>query len=204
VTMLGPIARLALLGGSVCCAALTAFIAVRSSRYTPQGAAIVIGTLLAATVVLGYAAFRMRVPTRFRIVRELAMVLVALLAVEFMIAVVAPPTPSRQMERMRAAERIGRPFDARTKSQVVSNLQEQGQDALPGLSRDWPRMGAVRQQLPDGLFPLGHASHAHIVAGSWLPAKSMSRSSASRSRSATACRPSAIWPRSSVRPIRAP
>jgi hypothetical protein len=163
VTMLGPIARLALLGGSVCCAALTAFIAVRSSRYTPQGAAIVIGTLLAATVVLGYAAFRMRVPTRFRIVRELAMVLVALLVVEFMIAVVAPPTPSRQMERMRAAERIGRPFDARTKSQVVSNLQEQGQDALPGLSRDWPRMGAVRQQLPDGLFPLGHASHAHIV-----------------------------------------
>ncbi len=87
---LGPIARLALLGGSACCAALTAFIAVRSSRYTPGGAAIAIGTLLAATAVLGYAAFRFRVPIRFRIVRELAMLVVGLLVVEFMIAVVAP------------------------------------------------------------------------------------------------------------------
>ncbi len=163
MTKSGSIARLALLGGSVCCAALTAFIAVRSSRYTPAGAAIAIGTLLAATVVLGYAAIRFRVPLRFRILRELAMVVVGLLAVEFMIAVVAPANPSRQVERMRAAERIGQSFDGRTKSQVVSDLQAQGQEVLPGLSREWPRIGAVRQQLPDGLYPLGNAGQVRIV-----------------------------------------
>jgi hypothetical protein len=128
-----------------------------------MGAGIAIGTLLAATIVLAYAGIRFRVPTRFRILRELAMVVVVLLAVEFMIAVVAPPNPSRQVERMRAAERIGQPFDGRTKSQVISDLQAQGQDALPGLSREWPRIGAVRQQLPDGLYPLGNAGQAHIV-----------------------------------------
>jgi hypothetical protein len=163
VTKLGPIARLALLGGSACCAALTAFIAVRASRYTHVGAAIAIGTLLAATVVLGYAAIRLSVPVRVRIVRELATVVVALLVVEFMIAVVAPPTGSRQVERMRAAERIGQSFDPRTKSQVVSDLQAQGQDVLPGLSREWPRLGPVRQQLPDNLFPLSNAGSARIV-----------------------------------------
>ena len=119
------------------------------------------------------------------------MVVVGLLAVEFMIAVVAPPNPSRQVERMRAAERIGQSFDGRTKSQVVSDLQAQGQEVLPGLSREWPRIGAVRQQLPDGLYPLGNAGQVRIVecneggeyvfyrptssastipGGSWLPA----------------------------------
>jgi hypothetical protein len=163
VTTLGPIPRLALLGGSACFAALTAFIAVRSSRYTPGGAALAIGTLLAATLVLAYAAIRLRVPIRFRIVRELAMVAIGLLVVEFLIAVIAPPNPSRQVERMRAAQRIGQSFDMRTKSQVISSLQAQGQSALPGLSREWPRLGAIRQQLPDGLFPLGNASLSRIV-----------------------------------------
>jgi hypothetical protein len=161
--MSSPIARLALFGGSACSAALTAFIAARASRYTPAGAAIAIGTLLTATLVLGYAAVRFRVPTRFRLARELAMVVVGLLVVEFMIAVLAPATPSRQVERMRAAQRIGLPFDGRTKSQVVSDLQAQGQDVLPGLSREWPRIGAVRQQLPDGLFPLANVALARIV-----------------------------------------
>jgi len=163
VTKLGPIVRLALLGGSACFAALAAFIAARSVRYTPVGATVAVGTLLAVTLVLAYAAIRFRAPTRFRIVRELAMVAIGLLVVEFMIAVVAPPTPSRQVERMRAAQRMGLPFDGRTKSQVISDLQAQGQSVLPGMARDWVRLASVRQQLPDGLFPLGNASMSRIV-----------------------------------------
>jgi len=161
--MLGPIARLALFGGSALCAALTAFIAARASRYTPAGAVLAVGTLAAVTVVLGYAALRFRVPISLRIVRELAMAVVGLLVVEFMIAVLAPPNPSRQAERMRAAQRVAVAFDGRTKSEVVSDLRAQGQDVLPGLSREWPRLAAVRQQLPDGLFPLGNAGLTRIV-----------------------------------------
>jgi hypothetical protein len=137
------------------------------------------------------------------------MVAIGLLVVEFMIAVVCPSHSQRQVERMRAAQRMGLPFDGRTKSQVISDLQAQGQSVLPGMARDWVRLASVRQQLPDGLFPLGNASMSRIVEcneggayvfydsdefgfnnprGIWHPAASTSRSSASRSRSATVCR----------------
>jgi hypothetical protein len=68
-----------------------------------------------------------------------------------------------QLTREKVARRLGAPFDIRTKSQVVAALQSQSVDALPGISREWPRLSGVRQQLPENFFPLTHASNAHIL-----------------------------------------
>jgi hypothetical protein len=61
------------------------------------------------------------------------------------------------------ADKLGVPFDLRTKSEVLDELRAQGSDALPGISLGWPRQAFGRQQLPEGLYPLSHASRAPIV-----------------------------------------
>jgi hypothetical protein len=162
-SVLPKLARLALFVMGAIFAAAAAFMVVRVEEYTLVGRFIVVGTLAGAALVLGYSALRLRAFAATRVARELVMVAVSILVVEFLIAAVAPDNPSRQMERMRTAHRLGIPFDPRTKSMVIEHLREQGEEVLPGISRDWPLLGPVRQQLPGDLYPLSGVSHAKIV-----------------------------------------
>src|SRR4029453_8475340 len=101
---------------------------------------------------------------------------VALYGAEILMRVLAPEPPTVAIQRKINAERLGVPFDFRTKSDIVAELRSKGVDALPGISREWPRQSRVRQRLPEGMFPLSHASNADIVecneSGSYLPSHS--------------------------------
>jgi hypothetical protein len=157
-------ARLLLLGTSTIFAVAAAFFAVRGlGEYTTGGGIVVVGTLAGAAVSLGYVARRLSTTGLTYVAREIVMIGVSLLVVEFLIASFAPDNPSRQSERMKTAYRLGIPFDARTKSMVIEQMRDQGEEVLPGMSRDWPRLAPIRQQLPENLFPLGDASGSKIV-----------------------------------------
>jgi hypothetical protein len=152
-------ARLLLLGTSTIFAVAAAFFAVRGlGEYTIGGGIVIVGTLAGAAVSLGYVARRLPTTGATRVAREIVMIGVSLLVVEFLIASFAPDNPSRQSERMKTAYRLRIPFDARTKSMVIEQMRDQGEEVLPGMSRDWPRLAPIRQQLPENLFPLGDAS----------------------------------------------
>jgi hypothetical protein len=158
------ISRAVLLGGSLLCLAWVAFLAAgRLQAYTPAGAALLVAIPIAAAVVLAHAGLRQSRTAVMRIARELLMMGVSLLAVETLIAIWSPELPSPQQVRMRTAAKLGVPFDPRTKSQVTAELRSKGIEALPGISREWPQVSSVRQQLPPGLFPLSDASNAPIV-----------------------------------------
>lgn len=158
------LSRTILLGTSVMCAAVLALLAARNRAqlFTPVWLQIVL-FLAVGAAALGYVALRKSAVARRLIAVEIVMVVVSLLAIETLIAVFAPQTPSQQMTRARVADKLGVPFDLRTKSEVVDELRAQGSDALPGISLGWPRQAFVRQQLPEGLYPLSHASRAPIV-----------------------------------------
>jgi hypothetical protein len=156
--------RATLLGTSVICAAAVALLAMRNRAqiFTPTSLQIVVGLVFGA-VALAYVALRKSDHVRLLVAGEIVMIVVSLLVVEVLIAVFAPQTPSPQIARARVAKKLGAPFDLRTKSDVVDELRTQGVDALPGISLGWPRQAFVRQQLPEGLYPLSHASRAPIV-----------------------------------------
>jgi hypothetical protein len=162
-SLFATLARVALFGIGVIFAAAAAFMFVRLGEYTHLGRFIVVGAPAGAAIALGYSAMRLRGTAATRIARELIMVGASLLVVEFLIAAVAPDNPSRQMERMRTAHRLGIPFDSRTKSMVIEQLREQGEEVLPGISRDWPLLAPIRQQLPGDLYPLSDVSRAKVV-----------------------------------------
>jgi hypothetical protein len=162
-SLFATLARVTLFGISLIFAAAAAFTVVRLGEYTHLGRIIVVGTLAGAAGALGYAAVRLRATVATRIARELIMVGASLLVVEFLIAIVAPDNPSRQMERMRTAHRLGIAFDPRTKSMVIEQLRQQGEEVLPGISRDWPLLAPIRQQLPGDLYPLSNVSRAKVV-----------------------------------------
>jgi hypothetical protein len=156
--------RVILLATSLMCAAALALLAARNRAqlFTPVWLQVVLFLTLAAAA-LAYMALRKSANARRLVAIEIVMVVVSLLAVETLIAVFEPQTPSQQMTRARIADKLGVAFDLRTKSEVVDELRAQGTDALPGISLGWPRQAFVRQQLPDGLYPLSHASGAPIV-----------------------------------------
>ncbi len=158
------LSRVILLGTSLMCVAVLALLAARNRAqlFTPVWLQIVLFFAVAGAA-LAYVALRKSANARRLVAVEIVMVVVALLAVETLIAVFAPQTPSQQMTRARVADKLGAPFDLRTKSEVIDELRAQGTDALPGISLGWPRQAFVRQQLPEGLYPLSHASRAPIV-----------------------------------------
>jgi len=162
-SLFATLARAALFGISIIFAAAAAFTVARLGEYTLVGRFIVVGALAGAAFALGYSAMRLRASAVTRIARELLMVGMSLMVVEFLIAAVAPDNPSRQMERMWTAHRLGIPFDPRTKSMVIEQLREQGEEVLPGISRDWPLLAPIRQQLPGDLYPLSNVSRAKVV-----------------------------------------
>lgn len=157
------LSRVALFAMSATFAAAAAFMLVRLGDYTLAGRIILIGTLSGAALALGYVALKSRAAIVIRIARELLLVGACLLVVEFLIAALAPDGPSRQIERMKTARRLGIPFDSRTKSMVIEQMAEQGKDILPGISRDWALLAPIRQQLPNDLFPLGDVSRSTVV-----------------------------------------
>src|SRR6185312_8721793 len=153
-----------LLGVSLVCLAYLAFLlAGRLKAYTPLGASVMILVPLLAAVAFGYVAVRASRSGVVRVARELIVFGFTLLAVEALIAVWSPEAATPQITRARAAHKLGLPFDLRTKTEVIQDLRSRGVDAMPGMSREWPQISAVRQQLPDGLFPLSDASNASIV-----------------------------------------
>ncbi len=158
------LSRITLLGASMICAASLVLIASRgrTQMFQPDMLQILLPFAVGA-LALAYVAFRHSVRGRALVIRELVLVVVTLLVVETFIAIVSPPTPSPQLTRARAAHRLGVPFDLRTKSEVVTQLRAEGADALPGISLGWPRQAFVRQQLPEGLYPLSQASDTTIV-----------------------------------------
>jgi hypothetical protein len=98
-----------------------------------------------------------------RIARELVVAVFALLAVDLCLTVLAPDSGTSQVRRQRVAESLGLPFDGRSRTEVVADLRGHGVDAYPGMTREWPRIEVVRQQLPDGLYPLSQSSNSTVV-----------------------------------------
>ncbi|HKU15984.1 MAG TPA: hypothetical protein VJQ52_16435 [Steroidobacteraceae bacterium] len=158
------LSRTVLLGTSLVCAAVLALVAARNRAqlFAPAWFQVAV-FLVVGAAALAYVAVRKSPNARWLVAVEIVMVVVTLLAVETLIAVFEPQTPSQQMTRARVAAKLGIPFDLRTKSEVVADLRAAGTEALPGISLGWPRQTFVRQQLPEGLYPLSHASRAPIV-----------------------------------------
>jgi hypothetical protein len=163
--------RIALVGAGLACAGMAIVFGARGLALTRPGLLFLVIGPSAAAIVLTYVAIGQawRIarwqPARIarRVAGELAFLGLALLVVEALVAIWAPDRPSGQLVRRDAAAKLGLPFDTRTYSEVVAQLRESGVDALPGLARDWPRHPFVRERLPDGLYPLSHASHVSVV-----------------------------------------
>jgi hypothetical protein len=163
-----PLARLASLGLlGLCCGALGVLalcaLTGRLSAMSLQAAASLSGVLLGGALATGYAGLFLKASGKIRVAFEIAGLLAALLGAEVLLRVLAPQPATTQQARKIDANRLGLPFDVRTKSEVVDALRAAGVEAFPGMSREWPRHPSVRQQLPEGLFPLSDASDAEIV-----------------------------------------
>jgi hypothetical protein len=130
---------------------------------SPTGAAAELAVLLGCALAIGIAATRVDPSGVVRVACEIGALVAALYAAELVIRIVAPLPGSTQQERRWDAGRLGLPFDARSKSEVVTELRARGIDAFPGLSREAPRSASVRQQLPEELYPLSDASNADVV-----------------------------------------
>lgn len=156
--------RLMLSGLSLLSVAIVFFLAAGRLQGVPKlEASLMLVAPAVGALAWAYVALRKPDRTVTRIAWELVALAISLLAVESMIAIWAPEIPSPQLTRARTAEKLGLPFDLRTKSEVVAELRTTGVDAYPSISREWPQMAAVRQQLPAGLFPVSHASRVTVV-----------------------------------------
>ena len=165
VQTIGPLSgRAALLVVSLICAAAIPFLGNHwTDRYASFGAIVQVAMLSAVALGLAYTALRRdEAVNRWR-VRELALLGVSLVSVEACDCRSESDPASRQLAREKVAETLGIPFDSRTVSQVVDQLRLQGMDALPGIGARWAQLPQVREHLPDGLYPLSHASRAAIV-----------------------------------------
>lgn len=147
------------------CAAAVALVLAEGTleRVTRTGVLFLAVTPVAGAIALVYVALRLWDSAVQKIALELSILGVSLIAVEALIAVWAPDIPSSQLVRKQVADKLGVPFDIRSVSDVVAQLRGQGIDALPGISREWPRLSEIRARLPDGFYPLSHASRATVV-----------------------------------------
>jgi hypothetical protein len=166
------ILRVMLLAAGLACALIALGVAGgRFGSLTRQGLLFLIIAPSAVAATLGYVAIwqRHRVagwqPARIarRLACEIFFLGMALVAVETLIAIWAPASPSQQLERKSVADKLGIPFDIRTTSEVMAHLRQQHIDAVPGLTRYWPRGELVRGRIPDGFYPLSNASRASVV-----------------------------------------
>jgi hypothetical protein len=133
-----------------------------SARYELPGFLALFALCVAISVAVAVAAIRVRGAVVTRLASELVLFVLALLVVEAVI-VARAPFEFGPAQRARAAARLGVPFDNRNTSEVVADLQRQGVDALPGMSRIWSMTPGVQEKLPNGLYTLSHASDASVV-----------------------------------------
>lgn len=108
-------------------------------------------------------AFRKSGRATIRVAGEIGFAMVALVLADYLVAAWEPAGANDQRSRIQAAQRLGVPFDTRTVSDVVRDLQREGVDALPGISGNWPQLPLVRDRLPVDFYPLSHASRATVV-----------------------------------------
>ncbi len=133
------------------------------------GAIGFIATGVGVALGLSFLAVRARADVIKAVAREVVLIGAVLLAVEVLLVGEAPEAATKhelarnQLMLESAAQKFGIPFDRRTVSQVVEDLRDRGVDALPGLSRAWPRASELRPRLADGFYPLSDASNAAIV-----------------------------------------
>jgi hypothetical protein len=163
-----PLARLASLGLWGLCAGSLGLLALlvltgRLAAMPAEAAAFAVALPLGIAAASGYSALRLSSVGVVRVAFEIGGLIGALLLAEVTLRIVAPAAPSNQHARQADAAKLGLPFDIRTKSEVVDELRSQGIDAFPGMSREWVQRPSARQQLPEGLFPLGDAANAEIV-----------------------------------------
>ena len=163
--LLTGLSKLALGGIALGAGCFVGFIVLtgKLDGLTTYGVVCVVGIALATALAAGMVAARMPGAATTAVVFELAAFVAGLVLVELFIAIAAPDVGSPQLARASDAAKLQLPFDSRTKSDVVAELRSKGVDALPAISREWPRLPYIRQQLPNELFPLSHASLADIV-----------------------------------------
>jgi hypothetical protein len=94
---------------------------------------------------------------------ELLLLGLSLIVVEALMATWAPDLQDRHVARKHAAAKLGVSFDVRSPSDVVAELRERGVDALPGFTRELPRVPFIRAHLPDGFYPLSQVSRVSVV-----------------------------------------
>jgi hypothetical protein len=135
----------------------------RFSEISFAAAAITSALLLGVAAATAYAGLFLKGAGKVRVAFEIAGLICALLVAELMLRLLAPLPGTTQEERKIDAERVGVAFDLRTETEFVQSLSGRGIEAFPGMSRDWPRQAIVRQQLPDGLFPLSDVASSEIV-----------------------------------------
>jgi hypothetical protein len=159
------LARLQLFGIGIGCFGIAAIIVVsgRLAAMSASGGLALLGILGGIGITSILAAIRLSRTGVVRVALETLAFAAALIAADALLRVVAPEPTSGLEGRVWDARKLGIPFDGRMKSEVVAALRAKGDDALPGISRDWPRQPYIRQQLPDDLFPLSHAANAEIV-----------------------------------------
>jgi hypothetical protein len=159
------LARLQLFFLGVGCFGVAGLVLVsgRLAGMSTWGGLAVLGITLGVGIASTWAAFRLGRTAVVRLALELLAFAAALVVTDFLLRVIAPEPTYAQEGRIWDARKLGIPFDGRMKSDVVADLRAKGEDALPGISREWPRQPYIRQQLPDGLFPLSHASNADVV-----------------------------------------
>jgi len=159
------LATLALLG--MCCGTLGVLalyvLTGRLGDMSSTAARAVCALLFAVALASGYAGVFLKASGKVRVAMEIGALVCALIGAEVLLRILAPEAASTQQARKIDADHLGLPFDLRSKSEVVADLRAHGVDALPGMSREWPRHPRVRQQLPDGLFPLSDAADTDIV-----------------------------------------
>lgn len=163
-----PLARVASLALLGMCAGSLGVLALfvltgRLGGMSALAAASVVALLLGIAAATGFAAIRLSSSGVVRVAFEIGALICALWVAELLIRVISPNPPSTQHARADDAARLGLPFDLRTKSEIVAELRARGVDALPGMSREWPRQPRVRQQLPEDMYPLSNASNVEVV-----------------------------------------
>jgi hypothetical protein len=161
-----------LLGAALACGAVVAWLGWTRAfaKLTQTGLVLLVGAPTLALIVLVRIALSrsdsvlclLRGARRrsVRLISEAAILALSLIVVEALTSIWVTEIQSVQRTLQNAAEKLGVPFDARSMSELVTQLRESGVDAVPGLSREWPR---VFQGLPAQLYPLSHASWASVV-----------------------------------------
>ncbi len=153
--------------------AFAAVIPLRSdawfANYRVGGAVLMVVLTAATAILLLGVSIKWKDARVKRVAAEMVALGFALLLLEVSLRIwkpevlIADRSARKALVARETAQKLGQPFDVRTISQVVADMRAQGVDALPRISREWPRNPRVRKHLPPGLYLLSHASEVAVV-----------------------------------------